>query len=247
MGWLKDWRARWRKRRLRERCWRAWKRENPTATRGAFYAVHVRQRQRLTGVGARTVGLDIDESNRGPRSAEIREILQAAGLRAEHRVVDYGCGSLWVGEELMRFLEPGNYIGLDVTDDFYTERLPLLPAGLVAERRPTLAVISPAALAAARRREPDVVLVTAVMLHVFPEERAAFLANLASMAGPRTRVLVQHGRYRRTRRRGALAWRHGAADIDRDLAPLGYRARWPGPDEPLARLSLFAFQPLSAP
>jgi SAM-dependent methyltransferase len=40
-------------------------------------------------------------------------LLLAAGLRATHRVVDVGCGSLRAGRLLIPYLRPGHYFGLE--------------------------------------------------------------------------------------------------------------------------------------
>ncbi|MGH7091774.1 MAG: class I SAM-dependent methyltransferase, partial [Stellaceae bacterium] len=41
-------------------------------------------------------------------------LLTALGLRDHHRLLDFGCGSLRAGVHFIRYLEPGNYIGVDV-------------------------------------------------------------------------------------------------------------------------------------
>ncbi|MCR9154212.1 MAG: class I SAM-dependent methyltransferase [Bacteroidetes bacterium] len=40
-------------------------------------------------------------------------LLTAAGLRAKHKLVDIGCGSLRAGKLLIPYLDKGNYYGLD--------------------------------------------------------------------------------------------------------------------------------------
>jgi ABC-2 type transport system ATP-binding protein len=41
------------------------------------------------------------------------EFLRAHGLRPTHHVLDLGCGSLRSGVPLLRYLEPGHYVGVD--------------------------------------------------------------------------------------------------------------------------------------
>lgn len=41
------------------------------------------------------------------------EFMRARGLQPGHRLVDIGCGSLRAGVHFVRYLEPGNYYGLD--------------------------------------------------------------------------------------------------------------------------------------
>lgn len=40
-------------------------------------------------------------------------LLATLGLRARHRVLDFGCGSLRAGRLLIAYLDPGNYCGVD--------------------------------------------------------------------------------------------------------------------------------------
>lgn len=73
------------------------------------------------------------------RGVRVFEELQRLGLRPGMRCIDYGCGSLRIGQHVMRLLEPGCYTGLDVTDEFYTYGLANIGPELVAEKRPHLA------------------------------------------------------------------------------------------------------------
>jgi SAM-dependent methyltransferase len=41
------------------------------------------------------------------------EFLVESGLRPEHRLLDIGCGSLRIGVPAIRYLEPGNYFGVE--------------------------------------------------------------------------------------------------------------------------------------
>jgi SAM-dependent methyltransferase len=50
------------------------------------------------------------------------QFLKAQGLLPGHRVLDVGCGSLRAGVRLVRYLDPGNYFGIDLHG-------PLLEAG----------------------------------------------------------------------------------------------------------------------
>jgi SAM-dependent methyltransferase len=60
------------------------------------------------------------------------------GLRPEHRLLDVGCGALRAGSHLVRYLEPGNYYGIDASDELLAAgRYELEREGL-AGRAPTL-------------------------------------------------------------------------------------------------------------
>jgi hypothetical protein len=129
-----------------------------------------------------------------------------------------------VGEAFMEYLEPGNYIGLDVVDYFYKDGLARLPAEFVASRKPVRRVIDDASLAEARARRPDFIYSMAVMQHVPPGDLAGYFSRIVSLAGPHTRIDIG------TRavswpwgRQPNLYW-HTPSSVRRALAPLGYVA-----------------------
>jgi SAM-dependent methyltransferase len=57
------------------------------------------------------------------------DFLLAQGLERRHRLLDVGCGSLRAGVHLVRYLDPGNYFGIDLQE-------PLINAGYEREIRP---------------------------------------------------------------------------------------------------------------
>lgn len=66
--------------------------------------------------------------------------LRRQGLQPEHRLLDFGCGTLRGGIPLISYLEPGNYVGLDAREEVLPEaREELRTAGL-EDRRPLLLV-----------------------------------------------------------------------------------------------------------
>ena len=77
--------------------------------------------------------------------------LVKTGLKPNHFVVDYGCGTLRVGALLIAYLEPDRYCGLDIDQRFLDIGREMLPEGLANSKRPLLRVISPAAIAEDRR------------------------------------------------------------------------------------------------
>jgi SAM-dependent methyltransferase len=65
------------------------------------------------------------------------EFLRAEGLEPENRLLDVGCGALRGGVHFVSFLDPGNYFGIDLSQDLLDagyER-EIIPAGL-ADRLP---------------------------------------------------------------------------------------------------------------
>lgn len=101
-----------------------------------------------------------------------------AELKPEHRVVDYGCGSLRIGGHFIRYLAPEHYFGLDVTDGFYKMGQELIGQQMMEEKRPRFAVISGESLAKAQIFQPDIVFSSAVSYHVHPSETDVYYGNL---------------------------------------------------------------------
>ncbi|WP_353866846.1 class I SAM-dependent methyltransferase [Svornostia abyssi] len=66
--------------------------------------------------------------------------LKQRGLLPEHRLLDFGCGTLRGGIPLIAYLEPGNYVGLDAREEVLPEAREELRAAGMEERRPLLLV-----------------------------------------------------------------------------------------------------------
>ena len=210
-----------RRRRRYFRKYEAWQAANPGGTYGQFYALYTREGIDR-GQMHPTLGISsVDHEVATRRGRGMLASLIAAGCEPHHRVVDDGCGSLWIGEALMNYLDPGGYIGLDVSDTFYAEALTRIPATLVADRKPMLAVIDDLSLAEARRHAPDFIIAIQVMHHVPPAELKEFFARIVSLAAPHTRIDVTAELGWWTASGGPKRWRHGRYAVRGALAELG--------------------------
>ena len=80
-------------------------------------------------------------------------LLTSLGLRAHHRVLDIGCGSLRIGRLLIPYLNRGNYVGIEPEDWLVQHGIEReTGADMVAIKSPTLlSGDSPAVLAEAER------------------------------------------------------------------------------------------------
>ena len=232
IGTLRAWLSRrrqsrrlWRKRRKK---YARWLTLHLGGSYTQFYVEEVR-RQIDAGMMRHTnLGLEVDVAGMKRRAQRILEEFERAGCRPHHVVVDYGCGSLWIGEAFMDYLEPGNYVGLDVVDGFYTEGLTRFPDGYVAARRPMLRVISQESLREVRDRKPDFILSSGVLMHVAPENLADYFASLTAVAAPHTRIEIVHRARLFSGWEPPRFWRHSRFAIGSALATLGYDARYKG-------------------
>ena len=210
--------------RKKRKKFRRWLALNPGGSYGQFYALSTHRRINA-GAPHPTLGLtNVKKSQVEARAQRILADFKRAGCAPHHVVVDYGCGSLWVGEVFMAYLEPGRYIGLDLVDTFYTEGLTRLPPEFVASRKPSLHVIDDNALREIRDRNPDFILSLAVMQHVPPGDLAGYFSRIVSLAGPRTKIEICNQVMFCTWGCPPNKFWHTRWSVRSALAPLGYVA-----------------------
>lgn len=210
--------------RKKRKKFRRWLVLNPGGSYGQFYAESTR-RNIDAGAPHPTLGLTtVNRSHVQARAQRVLADFKQAGCAPHHLVVDYGCGSLWVGEVFMGYLEPGNYIGLDLVDTFYTEGLTRLPPEFVASSKPSLHVIDDNSLRNVRDRNPDFILSLAVMQHVPPGDLAGYFSRIVSLAGPRTRIEIGNQVMFCTWGQPPHKYWHSRWSVRAALAPLGYVA-----------------------
>ena len=144
------------------------------------------------GANHSTLGPKIrDEDYPRGKAERWAERLIDVGLKPEHLCVEYGCGSLWAAEPVLRYLRPGRYYGLDLTDQFYEFGRKRI-GGLLAEKQARLAVISPQSLREVAALQPDFIFSRKVLAHVKADALPRYLANIASLMTPKTIVMIDN-------------------------------------------------------
>lgn len=159
------------------------------------------------------------------------------GLRPEHRCIDFGCGSLRVGQHLIAYLEPDNYRGLDIVSDFYEAGKILMPPMLLEQKRPQFRLIGPDIADLARSCEADFIVSFAVLKHVPPCELDYFIGSIAALMAPSSKAVISFNQSHRTVRTGAKIWGFCEDDIAANVSKLGasYKMRvGPFKDESVA-------------
>ena len=141
------------------------------------------------------------------RGLEILPDLARFGLTPGMVCVDYGCGSLRIGQHLIRMQDPGCYWGLDVSDRFFRPAAAVLPPELLADRRPHLYVIAEDVLARLERQPPDFLFSYAVIKHVPPRELDTFFDRFTRLIGPNTTALLYFPDAP-TERIASMSWLH---------------------------------------
>ena len=169
-----------------------------------------------------TLGIRIrDEAQVRAMAERWLTVLIELGLRPDDLCVEYGCGSLWCAEPVIRHLRPGRFIGLDATDRFYElgrQRL----GGLLTERQVGLAVISRRTLREVAALKPALVYSHRVLHHVPRRALARYMRNIASLLNERTILVIENTRPAPGESRNGSGY--GAEDIQPHLPP-GWHCR----------------------
>lgn len=202
-----------------------WKRWHGKATFADYYAGSIAQKLRHGGthkaLGAKkflsgslfSTAKDLTATDFRKSGLNFFAAAIDAGLRPHHVCIDYGCGSLRVGQHLLDYLDPGNYWGLDIIDDFFEAGKTLLPESQLECKVPRFRVISPTSLDEAKAATPQFVVSFSVMRHVPPSELAAYLGSVISLMDRETKVLISFTNRMVSARIGAKIWSYSEPDI----------------------------------
>ena len=116
--------------------------------------------------------------------------LKEYGLGPDDVCVDYGCGTLRVGQHVIAYLKPGAYWGLDIDQYLLDEGRNLLGDEVWSEKQPNLRVISPQAVAEAAAARPAMLFSAKVLSHVHPDEVGFYIGNLMTIIGASGQAII---------------------------------------------------------
>ena len=211
--------------------YRRWKLVNPGLSRADYYVERFRDRLDRPGSHANIGNVPVEPERTKAYAQEVLRLLRSLGMRPDHDCVDYGCGSLHVGEPLIDYLAPGGYRGLDVTRAFFEDALTRFDPDWLSEKRPRFDVIGPEVLAELRNRPPDFVVCSHVLILVHPSDLADFATRLTGVLGPSTRCLLELELRRTPRQATDTFYWHSRDRVERAFAAAGYGlsdlGRWP--------------------
>ena len=217
-----------------DRRFRRWRARNPGATYADYYAASVSRKMRQ-GKAHYTLGsrgwapghgpaVDWDAESFAERGMRLWHQIRAFGLEPGMRCVDYGCGSLRLGQHAVRYLDPDNYWGIDVVGTFIEHGIKLIGPDLLREKRPRFGVIDDFVLDEIGRWQPDFIFSNAVLQHVPPDELGVYFERLARMMAPETRAYVLFISASRRQRIKAMNWAYPADDLVAIMAQAGLNA-----------------------
>ncbi|MFZ1744543.1 MAG: class I SAM-dependent methyltransferase [Nitrospirales bacterium] len=135
------------------------------------------------------------------------------GLQPHHVCVDYGCGSLRVGQHLIDYLQENRYWGLDVTDRFFQNSLDLLGHGITQDKTPHLGVIAEPLLKHIAHLKPDYLICVSVIMHVPPHELNPFFDKLLRLMAIQTRLLLFFDESPSDIRTESKSWAYSVASL----------------------------------
>ena len=104
------------------------------------------------------------------------ELMLAHGLEQNSKVVDIGCGTLRGGLHIIRYLEPGRYVGVDPLDELVEEGRGLVFEAGLSDKVPVLGCLGE--LRNVPLRSADFVLTQSVLNHLGAEQIEATVARV---------------------------------------------------------------------
>ena len=186
------------------------------------------KRKLASGAEHSTLGEKIrDEAYTRAKAERWAERVIELGLKPDHLCVEYGCGSLWAAEPIIRYLDRGRFYGIDLTDQFYAVGRQRL-ADLVAEKQVRLAVISEPTLREIAALQPDVLFSRKVLPHVAEDALQRYLSNVCSVMAPKTLAILDNTPVI-DKENGSIRGRRHTVEAMRALLPPGFeieQGRW---------------------
>lgn len=197
-----------------------WRRQNPTASFKEFYSEGA-QKLHAEGVLHTTTGANLRGGPFETRGYELFEKFVEYGLKPTDCCVDYGCGTLRVGQHVMKYLQPGRYWGMEIADWLLEEGKTLIGPELLAEKKPNLCVISPEAVAQAAAIKANMVFSIKVLQHVHPDELSEYFGNIMAMMDPSGQAIIASSWADRTIQYRVNGWAHDLSVIEKLVSGIG--------------------------
>lgn len=214
---------RWLEGRITDFRYGRWKRVHPEESFAQFYAERVASKiaagRHHKTLGPRAwrpghgSGVKLDQTSFAERGRKNWSQILSFGVTPRMRCVDYGCGSLRVGQHAIRYLDPGNYWGVDVAEVFIAEGLKLIDPELVEDRKPRFGTIDEGLLTRLRSWGPDFVFSNAVLVHVPPAELVLFFRRIDAIMKPGSEAVIIYIASDRTQRVKSMNWVYSEASL----------------------------------
>ena len=132
------------------------------------------------------------------RGAFQLELLRFMGLHPGASFLDVGCGPIRAGVHFIRFLDPGNYHGVDFSPSFIEAAHRIVESEGLTPRAARISML--AGFDFARMgRSYDCILCFSVLNHCSPTDRNRFFQRIPIVMHENTRLVITHGGWFDTR------------------------------------------------
>ncbi len=105
------------------------------------------------------------------------------GLKPEHTLLDIGCGTLRGGIHFIRYLQPGNYTGIDISPEAIKVAKQLVKEEGMADLRPRLLLTADSQFKEFSGETFDFLFAYSVFSHLPPEEIEETFQNIGEIMG----------------------------------------------------------------
>lgn len=112
------------------------------------------------------------------------QYLKANGLEPHHRMLEIGCGNLRAGWRFIRYLDAGNYVGLDISPEILLAAQETIVERQLQEKRPVVMLVRGNGLAALPSGWFDVAHAHSVFSHTPLDVIEGYLADLSRVLKP---------------------------------------------------------------
>jgi hypothetical protein len=203
-----------------------WKAINPSGTFSQWYVYTVLDA--VAGNKKRphaTLGPNLKPGSL-ERAADIAKLVIEFGVRKSDTVIDYGCGTLRIGQFLVEYLDPQKFIGLDIDQRIVDQGLAMLAPALVAEKQPTVDVIDEEAIARIADQRPRWIYANDVLHHVAPEDLSEFFENIYRLGNAETTNMIWTQVGEDTTRSSVKSWLHSKDTLLDLTSSIGFSAQF---------------------
>jgi SAM-dependent methyltransferase len=159
------------------------------SSRRIWHAIAVGEREIEEGSYKQYLGGGAEQWER--RGAFQVYLLRQKGLLPTSKLLDVGCGPIRAGMHFIKYLDKGNYCGIDFNKDFIKTAIAIAKEPDLAAKAPKFEVVEDFDL---RRIEPvfDYAIAFSVLNHCSESQRMVFLRNIAGPLKRGGRAYISH-------------------------------------------------------
>jgi len=154
------------------------------------------------------------------------EYLRKQGLARTDRFLEYGCGSASAGKHVIDYLEPGKYVGVDISSQSIEIGREIIRQHGLDAKAPALHVLPDGAVDCLAGLQFDVIWAQSVLTHTPPPVTEQILANVAPLLAPEGRFFSTIARIESGIRQVQFhRWYYDIAYFEETAPRLGYDLR----------------------